>query len=186
MAVSRSKTWNDLFERFAEFQARPCLKASGPDRKRPSKSSVVKRLKRQYEADRENLPIYPCDFKQDHLNRLLQRRGITTRSGNKRPDHTSLWHGLYRAIIFERDDYCCYFCGRSGEKGIDINGEGCLALRLELDHIVPRATGGHDYKLSNIRTMCRTCNVARSRMSEKHFRAELTSLAHEISKGHSR
>ena len=86
-----------------------------------------------------------------------------------------MWDGLWRAIIFDRDDYTCHFCGHSGERGLIVNGEP-LALRLELDHVQTLASGGHDFALSNIRTLCRTCNVARGQMIDEYFRLELQSL----------
>jgi 5-methylcytosine-specific restriction endonuclease McrA len=173
----RCTSWEALFKRFGAFQAMPCLRASGPDRNRPAEDLTVQRISRQFERERADLPRRPSDLKQEHFERLLRRRGVSTRAYRKRPTQPALWHGLWRAVILDRDDYRCYFCRRSGESGVVIDGEGCLALRLELDHVNPRSFGGYDYVLDNIRTMCRTCNVARGRMSETHFRAELLSLA---------
>jgi 5-methylcytosine-specific restriction endonuclease McrA len=47
---------------------------------------------------------------------------------------------------------------------------------MELDHVTPRAAGGKDYCLQNIRAVCRTCNTARSRMTDAHFQLELKSI----------
>lgn len=176
-AALRAATWDALFERFAAFQSMPCLRASGPDRNRPKPEVILRQLNRQLERERAHLPVSPSDLTQDHFEQLLRRRGLTTRGRGKRPSHIRLWQGLWRAVILDRDDYCCYFCGRSGEEGVIVDGEGRLALRLELDHAEPRSAGGHDYLLANIRTMCRSCNTARGRMGEAHFRAELLSLA---------
>ncbi len=103
------------------------------------------------------------------------------KTAGRGPSHKALWDGLWRAIIFDRDNYACYFCYRSGEEGITIPKFGRLALRLQLDHINPRSHGGPDYRLSNIRTACRLCNQGRFRLSEEHFRAELLSLAKSVS-----
>jgi 5-methylcytosine-specific restriction endonuclease McrA len=102
------------------------------------------------------------------------------RTAGRGPSHLALWGGLWRAIVFDRDNYTCYFCGRSGELGVTIPKFGCLALRLQIDHIKPRSHGGPDYRLSNVRTTCRLCNQGRFRLSEEHFRAELLSLAKAV------
>jgi hypothetical protein len=47
--------------------------------------------------------------------------------------------------ILRRDKWRCRFCGRPG-------GE------LTIDHIVPRARGGHQYKKANLVAACRRCN----------------------------
>lgn len=54
------------------------------------------------------------------------------------------WREL-RALCLYRDSYTCRFCGGIG---------------LEADHIIPRAFGGPDL-LSNLQTLCRTCNAAK-------------------------
>jgi 5-methylcytosine-specific restriction endonuclease McrA len=102
------------------------------------------------------------------------------KTAGRGPSHRALWNGLWRAIIFDRDNYTCYYCYRSGEEGITIEKCGHLALRFQLDHINPRANGGPDYRLSNIRTACRICNQGRFRLSEEHFRVELLSLAMSV------
>ena len=102
------------------------------------------------------------------------------KTAGRGPSHKALWNGLWRAIIFDRDNYTCYFCHRSGEEGVKLPRFGRLALRLQLDHIKPRSHGGHDYRLSNMRTTCRFCNHGRFKLSEDHFRAELLSLAKSV------
>jgi hypothetical protein len=47
--------------------------------------------------------------------------------------------------ILKRDKWRCRFCGKQG-------GE------LTMDHIIPRARGGHHYKKANLVTACRKCN----------------------------
>jgi len=47
--------------------------------------------------------------------------------------------------ILRRDSFTCRFCGQEG-------GE------LTIDHIIPRARGGHYYKKANLVTACRKCN----------------------------
>jgi hypothetical protein len=178
MAPARS--WLSVIERFADFQAKPCLRASGPQLDRPEREEVLRKLKRQFAAIEQCLPPSPDKVTQEHIAEILARRGLGTRGAGKRPEHRSFWHGIFRAIVFDRDDYRCFFCGRSAEEGIDLPEHGILALRLELDHASPRAGGGEDYVLTNVRTTCRTCNISRGRMTETQFRAELRSLARSV------
>ncbi|WP_413251391.1 HNH endonuclease [Tomitella gaofuii] len=52
-----------------------------------------------------------------------------------------------RATVLKRDGYRCRFCGGGG--------------RLEVDHVVPWSAGGADV-ISNLRTLCQSCNQTRS------------------------
>ena len=52
-----------------------------------------------------------------------------------------------RKAVFERDQYACFFCGKTKEEGAD----------LTLDHFIPRALGGTN-EFSNLFTVCRSCN----------------------------
>ena len=173
-------TWISVLERFATFQSTSCLRASGPDHNRPDREEVLRKLRRQFAAVEQHLPPSPGDVAQNHIVAILAGRGIGTRGAGKRPEHQSLWQGLFRAIVFDRDDYRCFFCGRSAEAGVTLPEHGKLALRLELDHADPRTGGGEDYSLMNVRTTCRTCNISRGRMTDAHFRAELESLARAV------
>lgn len=176
----RAATWEDLIRRFAEFTAMPCLRASGPDRRRPDKERLIARLRKQYASIADHLPDSPSDLTPAHWENVLRSRGLSSRGGSRRPSRRAFWDGLWRAIILDRDDYRCYFCGRSALEGVEVPGEGRLALRMELDHLTPRSAGGEDYTLSNIRAVCRTCNTARGRMKDEHFRAELRSIAEAL------
>jgi 5-methylcytosine-specific restriction endonuclease McrA len=56
--------------------------------------------------------------------------------------------------VFEADGYRCYGCDRKCIKGAPNNHP----LQPTLDHVIPLSKGGtHEY--TNIRTMCRQCNV---------------------------
>ncbi len=48
-----------------------------------------------------------------------------------------------RQLVFERDEYCCVFCGAVGD--------------LTLDHVFPWSLGGSDDEW-NLQTLCRSCN----------------------------
>jgi hypothetical protein len=54
-----------------------------------------------------------------------------------------------RRRIFERDGYCCVYCGM--QHAIE---------ELTLDHVEPRMKGG-DASEGNIVTCCRPCNTAK-------------------------
>jgi hypothetical protein len=54
-----------------------------------------------------------------------------------------LWR-VVRALVFQRDDYTCRYCGERGG-------------RLECDHILPVSRGGTD-DLQNLTTACFACN----------------------------
>ncbi len=182
-AALPSGTWEALFERFAEFQAMPCLMSPGPDTKRPDRAALLKRLLRHYALVRDLLPGNPADVTQTHINDLLRQRGISTRGSSSRPDAQAFWSGFWRALILDRDDYRCGYCRRSAEKGVQV-AETLFALRLELDHFVPRSRDGEDYDLTNIRTMCRLCNVVRGRLKDEYFEADMLSLCAALAEKH--
>lgn len=138
-------------------------------------AGVRKKVRSQLEEalSKRLLPRRPQRLTQRHVSRMVK----SMKTAGRGPSHRAFWNGLWRAIIFDCDEYRCYFCNRSGEDGVEIPGFGRLALRLQLDHVTPRSHSGGDYRLSNIRTTCRLCNQGRFRLSEPHFRAELESLA---------
>lgn len=66
---------------------------------------------------------------------------------------------LMRQVVFERDGWCCVYCGmRSGT--------------LTCDHVVPVSRGGSS-TLDNLVTACLACNLAKSTMTPKEWRAQL-------------
>jgi hypothetical protein len=150
----RSISWDALLDRFERFVAMPCLTGSGPETRRKRKAAALRRkVEGQLDEAREKrlLPTRPVALTERHVRLMLK----SMRSAGRAPSHSALWNGLWRAIILDRDDYRCYFCSRSGEVGIKVRDfRRPLALRLQLDHIVPRSHGGHDYRLSNIRRTC--------------------------------
>lgn len=52
-----------------------------------------------------------------------------------------------RFLILKRDKYRCQMCGATAENG----------ARLEVDHIIPKASGGKDTN-DNLRVLCFDCN----------------------------
>jgi 5-methylcytosine-specific restriction endonuclease McrA len=59
----------------------------------------------------------------------------------------------FREYILQRDNYTCYFCGRYGDT---------------IDHIVPRAKGGHTTPLNCV-TACRECNQNKAALDLEEF-----------------
>lgn len=53
--------------------------------------------------------------------------------------------------ILARDGYCCQYCGRKGS----------AKVRLEIDHVIPRAWGGTNAP-TNLVTSCSRCNNEKS------------------------
>ncbi|GMV18354.1 MAG: hypothetical protein AMXMBFR56_65780 [Polyangiaceae bacterium] len=55
-----------------------------------------------------------------------------------------------RLAIYHRDGFCCVYCGRGAEEGV----------QLTLDHIVACELGGTN-EASNLVTACLSCNSAK-------------------------
>jgi hypothetical protein len=55
-----------------------------------------------------------------------------------------------RVQVLARDKYRCLMCGRGKDE-----------VALEVDHVIPVATGGTD-ELENLATLCRDCNRGKS------------------------
>ncbi len=53
-----------------------------------------------------------------------------------------------RQVVFVRDGGICMKCGRKVNKN-----------RFHVDHIVPLATGGDEWELSNLELSCPECNL---------------------------
>jgi 5-methylcytosine-specific restriction endonuclease McrA len=84
-------------------------------------------------------------------------RDALTRHWKGRPPRR-VWQ-LMRQVVFERDGWCCVYCGmRSGT--------------LTCDHVIPVSRGGSS-TLDNLVTACLACNLAKSTMTPKEWRAQL-------------
>jgi 5-methylcytosine-specific restriction endonuclease McrA len=59
-----------------------------------------------------------------------------------------------RFRVFERDGFCCVYCGKSAVDGV------CLSVAFHLDHVYPRSRGGSDL-MSNLATACSDCNAGK-------------------------
>ena len=63
-----------------------------------------------------------------------------------------------RKYVFERDRYQCKSCGKTK-----------LDTQLTIDHIIPLARGGQN-DISNLQTLCFTCNLQKTDKSDHRFR----------------
>lgn len=63
----------------------------------------------------------------------------------------------FREYILKRDNYTCYFCGKYGDT---------------IDHIVPRAKGGHTTPVNCV-TACRECNQNKAALDLDEFMERL-------------
>lgn len=84
---------------------------------------------------------------------------------------------LSRRALFQRDGFCCQYCGESPSK-------------LEVEHVVPRAQGGKN-RWENVTTACRGCNAFKRDRTPEQAGMKLLSkpyapsrLAMIVAKGH--
>ncbi|MDX2272219.1 MAG: HNH endonuclease [Cyanobacteriota bacterium] len=62
-----------------------------------------------------------------------------------------------REYVLNRDQYQCQSCGQQGSQEL-----------LQVDHIIPLAQGGSN-DISNLQTLCRTCNQKKSDKRDPRF-----------------
>ncbi|GBF78667.1 HNH endonuclease [Aphanothece sacrum] len=67
-----------------------------------------------------------------------------------------------RDYVFKRDNYQCKSCGQHQQ-------ETCL----NIDHIIPLAKGGSN-NISNLQTLCQTCNQRKKHYIDPRFRRHFT------------
>lgn len=77
-------------------------------------------------------------------------KSLKNLQNNKKPikKRTSFTKSI-KFEVFKRDSYHCVACGAGKE------------FHLEVDHIYPHSKGGSD-ELSNLQTLCRSCNLSKS------------------------
>ncbi|MFP4219604.1 MAG: HNH endonuclease [Phormidium sp.] len=63
-----------------------------------------------------------------------------------------------RRYVYERDNFTCVACGKTHQQA-----------RLTIDHIIPVSKGGSN-DLSNLQTLCFTCNRLKSNHADPRFR----------------
>ncbi|MGI0491694.1 HNH endonuclease [Alkalinema pantanalense CENA528] len=62
-----------------------------------------------------------------------------------------------RQYVLDRDNHQCKSCGKTSPH-----------TKLEIDHIIPLANGGSN-DLSNLQTLCRTCNAQKRDRFDPRF-----------------
>ncbi|MBE9003597.1 HNH endonuclease [Fortiea sp. LEGE XX443] len=62
-----------------------------------------------------------------------------------------------KQYVFQRDKYQCQSCGKTA-----------LEADLTIDHIIPLALGGQN-DISNLHTLCLTCNQEKSDKTDQRF-----------------
>ena len=62
-----------------------------------------------------------------------------------------------RKYVYQRDNYQCQSCGQTQRE-----------TQLNIDHIVPLATGGSN-DLSNLQTLCANCNQKKKHHFDRRF-----------------
>lgn len=90
--------------------------------------------------------------------------------GRQTQESKSGWEGKRRRAI-ERDEFQCQECGVHGGP----NGEA----QLHVDHVTPQATGGSD-DVENLRTLCRSCHMAKHGSERRHDYADVDEVAPAI------
>jgi hypothetical protein len=122
-------------------------------------------------------PSSPALFEQRHVRLLFPGASLDTEPRN--PRRGTRAGRLWAAIVLDRCDFACCWCGRSAFETFKNEGR---TLRLELDHQTPRAGGGATLSLENIRAACRSCNTLRGQLAPERMRAELLSMARAVLK----
>ena len=115
------------------------------------------------EVQIESLRI-ACD---ERLNVYLKKH--RERIWTHRLKSTGFISGTIRYQVFKRAKYRCELCGISAEQ-----------KALQVDHIVPRNSGGDD-NLSNFQALCYTCNAMKRDKDDTDFRGISDSYKHRDS-----
>jgi hypothetical protein len=111
------------------------------------------------------LPAEPRALEQRHVDGLAGRR-------LRRDTLAALWD----AIVFDRDDYMCRYCGRTPAGVFQAEGRR-RGLVLAVDHFSARSTVAERRRLDNSLTACVSCRAVRADLPRDPFLDELRSLA---------
>jgi 5-methylcytosine-specific restriction endonuclease McrA len=179
--VDSREEWRRVVRRYATHLGQPCWRgrtvvSRGVPAAARATDATVRRVEGALEELVNKLPGNTTPARVSAIQLVLQRAGHDGRRFDKCPK--AIWH-LWRALVFDRDNYTCTYCGRHSEQLLEKEGR---VLRLELDHVSPRAAGSQcdDFDALNIVTACRSCNVMKGQMDERLFRLELDSLARSV------
>lgn len=94
------------------------------------------------------------------------------------------WEGKkyrIRPLVFERDAFTCQECGFVGEpqrfKAGEFGFQALDGIGLVVDHIVAISAGGGD-EMSNLATLCWTCNSRKAAAEGRERRATKKALGY--------
>jgi hypothetical protein len=178
-----SATWADLARAYRHYRELPVW--TGP-RELPNNQGLLSReLIREVKARGAKaagevetalarlvqdgaLPAEPRALEQRHVDGLAGRR-------LGRDTLAALWD----AMVFDRDDYTCRYCGRTPAGVFQAEGRR-RGLVLAVDHFSARTTVAERRRLDNSLTACVSCRAVRADLPRDPFLDELRSLATAI------
>jgi hypothetical protein len=111
------------------------------------------------------LPESPRALEQQHVDALARRR-------LKGETLAALWE----AIVYDRDDYVCRYCGRTPAGVYQAEGRR-RGLALVVDYFSARSSVAERRRLDNSVTACVSCRAVKADLPQDPFLDELTSLA---------
>jgi hypothetical protein len=111
------------------------------------------------------IPDGPRALEQRHVDALARRR-------LKSETLAAFWE----AIVFDRDDYTCRYCGRTPAGVFQAEGRR-RGLLLVVDHFSARASVAERRRLDNSLTACVSCRAIKADLPRDPFLDELASLA---------
>jgi len=184
MRKTRSAKWIPLISRYIKYRKRPfwgamittpngrgILAPGHIERQLAGGRQAAERLKhtlRKLRID-PKFPERPGGFSQKTMDRILRKRLI-------RKEHLGT---LWEALVFDRDDYTCQYCGRNAREMWRQSGRR-RTLRLVVDHQHPRTKRGDSHTFANSVTACWTCNALKGPLPLGAFRQELKSLVESV------
>ncbi len=144
-------------KRFNNRRRKPGTLPPSVDSLRTDTMRVVRILKTMYPVTRIRIERNKFD---PQLMKNPDIQGIEYQRG-------TLFGWQVRAYILERDQGRCVYCRRS-------------KVRLELDHVRPRATGSD--RVNNLVACCRDCNIKKANRPIEQFLTDQPDLLERISK----
>ncbi len=90
---------------------------------------------------------------------MARKVGVTGRDPRDTRAHMPPHSSPKRVEVFERDRYCCVYCGTEG-----------TPETLSVDHVQPRVRGG-DHSAGNVVTACLACNARKAHRRHTEFLA---------------
>ena len=178
--------WHRVVARYAEFRSWPSWRGRDVVNGRKAKDRWSdKEIEKWVASTSERvLELISAGDVPEQAEKLVREQATLDAflvSQDLSPQSTKAWaeaplwlSTLWKALILDRDDYRCGYCGRQAKEVYEAEQR---TLRLELDHRLAQSKKGCGWKLDNITTACRSCNVMKGQMEEERFRKELLSLA---------